>query len=187
MRRLTGIVLLAVVAASIAACGGGSRSASGAPGTPGNPLQARTPAGVTDEAPGSGAEPGYQKLVEDQSRRPVRRFSPCNLVTEPEARAIVGAPIEEPLEAPQGPTCIYRTRAGDGFITLAVQSQDIAQLKRSIRRLRRVDVSDRTAYCGIYGQPMLYLPLSRGRVLSVAARCQVARRFAVKAVPRLRA
>jgi hypothetical protein len=48
-----------------------------------------------------------------------------------------------------------------------------------------VSVADRQAYCGVHGAPMLYLPLAQGRVLSVSAQCDVAKRFASTAVPRL--
>ncbi len=82
------------------------------------------------------------------------------------ARAIL-----QPLEAPQGPTCIYRTQTGKTFISLAVQSLKFNSLKRQLDKREAVTVSDRTAYCGFYGQKMLYAPLNDGRVLSVAAPC----------------
>ena len=60
-----------------------------------------------------GGSRAIEQLVEQQSNKPAKRFTPCNLVTAPQARAIVGAPIEQPFEAPQGPTCIYRSRDGE--------------------------------------------------------------------------
>jgi hypothetical protein len=39
------------------------------------------------------------------------------------------------------------------------------ELKRQIRKPHTVDVSNRTAYCGTYGQPMLYVPISMRGVL----------------------
>ena len=50
---------------------------------------------------------------------------------------------------------------------------------------QRIAVSSRVGYCGTYGQPMLYVPLSGGRVLSIAGQCAVAKRFALKAVGNL--
>jgi len=132
-------------ALTLAACAtallGGCADDQAAPGAgrPDDPLVARTPApaagsseGRSNEAaspPESGTadlsgldeQPGYQKLVERQSRRPSGRFSPCDLVTAAQARAIIRAPVRAPFEAPQGPTCIYRTGAGDRLITVAVQ------------------------------------------------------------------
>ena len=134
---------------------------------------------------GTPKAPGYDTLLKSQTKRPTDRFSPCNLVTEVQARAILGAPILQPLEAPQGPTCIYRTQTGKTFISLAVQSMSINSLKRQLDKRQAVTVSDRTAYCGFYGQRMLYAPLSDGRVLSVAAPCPVAKQFAAKAVQSL--
>jgi hypothetical protein len=110
---------------------------------------------------------------------------PCSLVTKTQASAIIGRPIVEPLEAPQGPTCIYRTAAGKPYVTLAVQTVDFAALKKQIHNARKVSVAGASAYCGTYGRQMLYLPLSGSRVLSVAAPCRTATRFAAKAAPNL--
>ena len=68
--------------------------------------------------------------------------------------------MQVPVEAPQGPTCIYRPRTGKDLIAVAVQETDFGALRRQIKRIHRVDVGDRTAYCGSYGQPMLYVPLA---------------------------
>lgn len=134
---------------------------------------------------GSEGQPGYQELVERQSGRPRGRFTPCNLVTKSQASEIVGAHVREPLEAPQGPTCIYRSEAGKSFITVAIQTVNFAKLRPQLRQPQRVDLAGRTAYCGQYGQPMLYLPLPRGRVLTIAGPCRVARQFAATALRQL--
>jgi hypothetical protein len=182
------LIALVTAAAALTACGDASKPSP--PGSPDNPLVAKpTEETSTDRsneaAKASEDTPGYQKLVERQSSRPRTRFTPCNLVTKAQAGAILASPVQAPLQAPQGPTCIYRTRAGKSFVTIAVQSRDFGTLKRQIQRPQRVSVSDRPAYCGTYGQPMLYASLSRGRVLSVSAPCGVAKQFAMKAVQRL--
>jgi hypothetical protein len=59
------------------------------------------------------------------------------------------------------------------------------RIKPRLQQVRTVDASGRTAYCGQLGQAMLYVPLSRGRVLSVAGPCDVAQRFAATAVRRI--
>jgi hypothetical protein len=110
---------------------------------------------------------------------------PCSLVTKSQAQTILGTPIVEPLQAPQGPTCIYRSRSGGRFVTLAVQTASFARLEKQLRSARSVRVAGSTGSCGRYGRPMLYVPLARGRVLSVAAPCDVAARFAARAVARL--
>jgi hypothetical protein len=110
---------------------------------------------------------------------------PCSLVTKAQAQSIIGVPILEPLEAPQGPTCIYQSKTRKQYVTLTVQNTDFARLKAQVRKRREVAVSTRTAVCGTYGRPMLYLPLNGGRVLSVAGRCGIASRFAATAVPHL--
>lgn len=193
--RLLCLAALTVAATTLTACGG-SHSAPPAAGTPQNPLKAQAtptaesrPGARTNEASTPSAptgKVGYQELVQRQSRHPQKRFTPCNLVTAAQARAIIGAPIQAPIEAAQGPTCVYRTRDGKGLVTLAVQSIDFKKAVKPHMNLRhRVAVSSHTAYCGTFGQPMLYLPLAQGRVLSVAARCAVAKQFAIKAVRQL--
>jgi Protein of unknown function (DUF3558) len=179
------LIALVLATALLSACGGGSKSSP--PGSPDNPLVAQTPEGTVNEgaAPKAAAKPGYQSLVERQGRKPRSRFTPCNLVTKAQAQAIVGLPMGDPLEAPRGPTCVYRTQDGRSLVTLAVQSVEFSQLRRQIHDRRQVDVSNRAAFCGTLGAPVLYVALPKGRVLSVAARCNVGRRFAIAAVRRL--
>ena len=178
---------IAATAVLVAGCGGGSPSAPA--GSPDNPLvaeaQTETAAGRSNEsAPPAEEEPGFQALVERQSRKPGSRFTPC-LVSRAQARAFLGAPAAAPVEAPQGPTCIYRSEDGDAFVTVAVQALDIDRLRRELQLPRAMVVADRRAYCGRRGQAMLYVSLSRNRVLSVGAPCSVARRFATTAGARL--
>src|SRR3954453_1823394 len=118
--------LLLVATAALAGCGGGSGKP--AAGTPQNPLVAKP---SSDEEPGNtAATPNYSTLVERQTSHPQTRFTPCNLVTQSQAEAIIGRPMQRPLEAPQGPTCIYRSRHGAAYISLAVQTASYARLRR---------------------------------------------------------
>ena len=195
--RNRALVLAALASAALAVAGCGDSAPPAAPGSPERPLAAeRNPPGGAPGAAGANratepspratpAKPGYQALVKEQARRPRSRFTPCNLVTARQAQAIVGAAMREPVEAAQGPTCIYRSRNGRSFVTLAVQSLRFDAIRPRLRLRRRVTVAGRTAYCGTYGQPMLYLPLPGGRVLSVAAQCPIARRFAARAMRQL--
>jgi hypothetical protein len=193
--RLIGLLALASAAIAVTACGGASKPPP-APGSPDRPLVAQqtrlgggASSGRSNEAaatPGAQVTPGYESLVRKQSHHPRSRFTPCNLVTAAQARAIVGTPMLAPAEAAQGPTCIYRSRDGKSFVTLAVQSLNFEKkVKPHLKLSHRVAVSTRTAYCGTFGQPMLYVPLSGGRVLAVAARCGVAKQFAIRAVRQL--
>jgi hypothetical protein len=190
VRVLPVLTVIASSAVLLAGCGGDSKSA-GAPGSADNPLAAQdaetgASTGRVNESSSAEAQaPGYQKLLERQNSRPQNRFSPCNLVTAAQARDIVGGPVHAPVEAPQGPTCIYRSQAGDHFVTVAVQASAFDTLYRKLRHRERVPVGDRVAYCGTYGQPMLYLRVSAGRVLSIAAPCDVASKFADRAIQRL--
>jgi hypothetical protein len=142
---------------------------------------------ASGEPSGTGNDaPGYSTLLKRQSKHPKSRFSPCNLVTESQAQSILGAAVQQPLEAPQGPTCIYRTRTGKAFVSVAVQtSTPYEQLRRLVRKRQAVTVSGREGVCGNVGQPTLFLRLSGGRVLTIAADCEIAKQFAIRAVPAL--
>jgi Protein of unknown function (DUF3558) len=188
--QLAGILSVLGAAAALSACGGGSPPP--APGSPERPLVAQAqPAskGRSNEASqaagGQAARPGYETLLKRQTRHPRSRFTPCNLVTRQQARTIIGAPVREPIEASQGPTCVYRSQDGSSFVTLAVQSLDIDKLKPRLRLRQRVNVSRRTGICGTLGQPVLLVPVSGGQVLSVTGHCGIAARFARVAVRQL--
>ena len=189
--RALGALLAAACLATTAACGGSDPepAAKAALGSPENPVQAVQPTdeGVTSESSGKAAEPGFKSLVEQQAAKPVEkdRSNPCALVTKAQAQAILGGRLLDPVLAPQGPTCIYRDRSGQSFATLAFQAIDIAALRRQSNRVRAVEVADRRAYCGVNGAPVLYLPVGSNRVLSVNAQCEIAMRFASRAVPHL--
>lgn len=180
------LIALLVATALLAACGGSSKP-SPLPGSPQNPLVGQTEksSAASEAAPAAAAKPGYESLVESQASKPRSRFTPCNLVTKAQAQAIVGLPLREPLEAPRGPTCIYRSRDGKRLITLAVQPLDFSKLKRRIHRRQAVSVANRSAFCGTLGAPVLYVELPKRRVLSVAAGCAVGKQFAMAAVRRL--
>jgi len=189
--RLLSVLAVVSLGAVLSACGSDAASKTAPKGGPDNPLVGKlaeeTSSGRRNEAATSKdtEAPGYKKLLERQTKKPRSAFTPCNLVSPAQARSILGGPIQAPLEAPQGPTCIYRTKSGSSFVPVAVQSTDLALLKRRMRDPQRIAVSGRSAYCGVLGQPMLYADLADGRVLAIGARCKVARQFAAKAVQRI--
>jgi len=202
VRRLP--ILIALLAASVllAACGGEDKKSAPPKGSPENPVVATaTPEGSSDKkatrlneagqpedaaAGAKAAEPGYSKLLARQSAKPKERFSPCNLVSKAQAKAITGRAIEDVVEAPQGPTCIYRGKQDQaGYVTLAVQTQPFAAMKNALRRRQAVDVGAQAAYCGTSGRPVLFAQVDEHRVLSVSAPCAIAKRFAKTAIARL--
>jgi hypothetical protein len=181
MKR-NGILVAMAATALLVGCGGGA-SAPAPPGSPDNPVRAKAQPGTEGAVK---VDPNYRKLVERQTRKPQSRFTPCNLVTKRQARSIIGQPVADPIEAPLGPTCIYRSQNRKTFVTVAVPSVKFSEVKRQIRHRREpVKVGRRTAYCATVGRPTLYVPLSRGRVLSVAGPCPMATRFALTAVKQL--
>lgn len=114
------------------------------------------------------------------------QINPCTFVSKTDAQTIIGKPIAAPQEAPLGPTCIYQPTDASASVTLAVESIDFAKLRPLIRKQVRVTVAGYTAYCGDYGRPTTFVPLSRGRVLNVTAPCSVGVRLAEKALPGLK-
>jgi hypothetical protein len=168
--RIASVLALSALVVPVAACGGGS----GAPPASHGRLTPETASGRSNEAQGSGQIP---------LQRPGR---PCRLVTRTEAAAIVGARLAKPIEAPQGPTCIYKAAHGRRMFSLAVQTVPLSTLRRQLQKPSRTSVSKHPAYCVTVGQPTLYVPLSGDRVLSVQASCAVGKRFALAALRHLR-
>jgi predicted small lipoprotein YifL len=186
MKRVAQSLLAVAAVATLAACGNDRPPSP--PGSRANPLVAKTQSQKAREpgSPAATAKPGYQQLLKRQQKAgPTTRFTPCNLVTRAQAGVILGGPIRPLLEAPQGPTCIYRAEKGKDLVTVAVQQVDFKKVKGQLRQPTRLKIASRTAICGQYGQPMLYARLSSGRVLAVAASCPVAKQFASRALTRL--
>jgi hypothetical protein len=173
-----GAAVLAAAAALAAGCGSSAPEVQ-----PGSPSIGSSGAGRVNEsqsgtaqvATGGGAAANGWYGTE-------QGFAACSLVSRRQAGAILGAPVRKPFEAPQGPTCIYRPQQGKSTLTLAVQTASIKQLRQQMLRPRALRVAGRPGYCGVVGLPMLYVPLSHGRVLTVGGRCAVAQRFAATAL-----
>ena len=178
------------VAVALAGCGGGSEPAQ--PASKATPLQGRANAKGTGDhgtkpAPHEGepARGETPRVAEGLSPVQAKASAPCKLVTRAEARQIFGRSTLAPSEAPQGPTCIYRTERPGGFVTVAVQAIDFKKASAAIRDRRRVAVTGRDGVCGTLGQSQLYVSVGDGRVLTVTGPCTQAARFASKALARI--
>jgi hypothetical protein len=137
-----------------------------------SPFKARQPSGsVDDEVNASGA----------------KTLNPCTLVTREEAQTIVGKPVGNPVDAPQGPTCVYSVQGAKAPVTLAVQALHFSTVKPQSQLQDRITlaIAGHSAYCGVAGVPTLIVPLSAGRFLSVVAPCPIAASFAAKALRRI--
>lgn len=194
-RRCASTLAVVGLTATLGACGGGSDQRSpGPPGSADNPLRGRVEAGSDDDGgparPGATSEsaanvPGYRDLVSEQIPRPQSRFTPCNLVTKAQAESVIGSPIRTPVEALQGPTCLYRSSSGSVFVSVSLERISLNVLRHQMRDEKKVTVAGHDGICGTLGRQVLYVPVSAGRVLSVAAPCDLARGFAAKATPQL--
>jgi hypothetical protein len=163
------MVVLAVVVAIAAGCGGGSKSAKAVAGSTSS-VVSPTASGVA---------------TEDHPSTPPPQ-NPCTLVTQAEAEAIIGAPIETPRMQPLGPTCVYQTRDSSTFLTMAVESINFNTVKSQIQNLAPVAGLGHQAFCGTFGRPAIFVVLDATRVLNVSAPCNLAQQFATKALPRVR-
>jgi hypothetical protein len=112
---------------------------------------------------------------------------PCTLVSRSEAQAFVHGEVAKPVEAPQGPTCIYMVKGAKSFITLAVEASNFSKIAPQSQLKARVtlSVAGHTAYCGQAGERMMVVPLANGKFLTIAAECPVATQFARAALTRL--
>jgi hypothetical protein len=209
MRRGLGITLM-LAALPLAGCGG----ASAVNGTSGSTTTSSSAASTSSSAATSAAvaraqrhtsQPVGRDIVSDQGHQVYRargvgtepndevnasgakKQNPCTLVGASEAQAIVGKPVGEPTEAPQGPTCIYRPQGATSFITLAVESKDFSKIEPQSQLHGRMSltVDGHPAYCGTAGAQTLIVPLLGGKFMAVSAPCPLAASFAAKALSRL--
>ncbi len=111
---------------------------------------------------------------------------PCTLVSRADAQAILDRPIDTPVDAPLGPTCIYQSAGARSLVTVTVEAIDFANIEPHIRSRKQSEVGGRTAYCGTYGQSSVFVPLAGGRVLTITAPCAIGVRFAAEAMPRVK-
>jgi hypothetical protein len=215
MRKTTiaAIAILALASLALAGCGGSSSAGSAAPkpatvkARP-TPVESNPDIGLSSsQQPGaqqSGSSGGKSQNVDQVSSVHVQKgkatpsttsdnnvnsgaLNPCRLVSLPEARSIAGREITTRLEAPLGPTCIYKGGGAQPGVTLAVETASFTQMSHQLGKRKQVVVEGRKGYCGHLGTQMLLVPLARGQLLSVAAPCGLAQRFAVKALQRLSA
>jgi hypothetical protein len=131
--------------------------------------------------------PGHADTGQNASGVDAGHKDPCALVSRSEAQIILGTPIKSMVEAPLGPTCIYQPAGAKQFVTMAVQSIDLANIKAHIHDRRSFLVGGLTAFCGTYGSTTTFVALPNRQILTVTAPCTVGVRFAAKAVPRLAA
>lgn len=157
----------------------------GADSKPASPTGAGTgiPAGRSQTVQRARQTPGTSH--DEHSGTAGQQLNPCTLVSLSEAQTITGGTITGRIDAPLGPTCIYKTGGSKADITLAVESMSFARVAHQMRQQSPVLVRGHRAYCGKLGTEMLFAPLSGGRVLSVTAPCAIARRFATTALGRL--
>jgi hypothetical protein len=129
-------------------------------------------------------------MIDDEvSTTGAKTLDPCSLVTRTQAQAIIGKPVGQPVDAPQGPTCVYTARGFKGPITFAVVATDFSTVKpqAQLRDRMSVTVGGRPAYCGVAGSPTMVVPLTPGKFLTVVAPCPIAASLAATALDHLNA
>jgi hypothetical protein len=142
---------------------------------------------VTHSGPVKARPPQPGTIDDEINASGAKQVNPCALVSRSEAQAIVKGPVATPVDAPQGPTCLYRRKDGKGLITLALQAANFSKVppQSTLRDRVSVTVHGHTAYCGLAGVPTLIVPLANGHFLTVSAPCPIAASFAAKALARI--
>lgn len=204
VRRIACVLSPLVAVLLLAACGGSSSSSSSS-STSAHIASAKVQAAhkvapipqfvgasardvhVTHTGPVKARPPQPGTIDDEVNASGAKTLNPCTLVSRSEAQAIVGKSIGKPVDAPQGPTCIYTPKGGRGLITLAVQATDFSKVQpqSQLRNRMSVKVHGHTAYCGIAGSPTMIVPLTSGHFLVVTAPCPIAASFAAKALARI--
>lgn len=169
----------AVAVASVAVS---RRNATGI-GTPTNRTSHRVEA--QRPAPGTGGNaanddnPSSRASGADSGRPTTKGVpNPCVLVSSAQAGSFTQTSVTV-TEAPLGPTCIYQETGGaKAMVMVDVENASFSHLKPLIKHRSELTILQRAAYCGIYGAPVLYVPLGSTRLLHVAAPCGVAAKFA---------
>jgi hypothetical protein len=134
----------------------------------------------------------HTKDYEQTGGATAQTLHPCTLVSADEAQAIIGQPIARRVEAPQGPTCIYTPRTPAGSrrparqVTIGVSAMSFEKARAQLSSVFPVRIRGHGAYCGAIGNPIMFVPLSGGRVMTVSAPCPIAASLASKALSRLR-
>ena len=152
--------------------------------TKGNSIQ--RPVAGTGGATANDDNPAGKASRADTGGRPTTRGepNPCVLVSGAQAQAFTGKAVTV-KEAPLGPTCIYQESGAKTPVTIAVGRMRFSAIKPHLKKLSQLTIGGRTAYCGVYGAAITYVPLSGNRVLNVAAPCAIGTRFAAAALPKL--
>lgn len=178
---LAAIALLAVPVTAMAAFLGPDDPL----GSPGNPLQAPAMHPSVVQAAKNKGHLNEARAPETMAEEAQQSEKPCTLVTADEAAAVFGESIRAPVEAPMGPTCLYRTNAREDFVSVALPTIDGEHRQQMLHGLERVDVDGLKGYCGPAEHSNLLVPLTDDRVLTVnggGGGCEVAKAFALKAL-----
>lgn len=202
-RRIRTTVLLlaaggAAVAVPLAASGESQVTRPGIAGvirTPTAPVPAlRTAA---DRADGREAAPVLSPAAVVTAQHRVQRHGlraaagggsrPCALVSRARAQALLGTRAVTVVQAPQGPTCLFRAAAGPvrQQTTLVVQATPAGALLSHLQDRRTLTLAGHRAFCGRFGTSELYVPLDHGHVLSLSGPCAVTQGFAAAALRQL--
>ena len=202
---IVGGLLVAVLVAGItvmSGCGGSQATEAGAvatlPGGTANPLHARVPTSSRDALPLEGGSRAgthararhayYARAAkagpDNPSATPLSGVAgrPCSLVSQAEARTILGRPVATPHVAPLGPSCIYQTSDGKKMVAITLQRRDFSKLHSQVPALQKFPGLGQQAFCG---GSVLYVRVGAVEVLQVTGPCMMVSGFATQALRQL--
>jgi hypothetical protein len=190
-RLVLALVALAAVAMLVLVTVGGGGSSNAAPEHASGPGSSDQIVPSDDEVTKTGDSTeietgqfpsGHDTDEESASGTPPLR--PCELVSKVEATAILGRDVVR-AERPLGPTCVI---SGSGReVSLAITEAPMNALVGSARKVEKVTVSGRAAYCLRHEASSLVIDLGHDKILQVTGPCQAGVRFAAAALPRISA
>lgn len=120
----------------------------------------------------------------EAARAPSTAVDPCRLVSSAEASEILGDDVDATVGM-QGPTCIYAPRGKGPQMTLVVERTSLAGLRHQAATATRMPVGGDSGWCLQYGSTSVVTQLPDGSVLHVTGPCNLAARFAGRALSRI--
>ena len=112
------------------------------------------------------------------------KTNPCKLVPVGSASTILHAHVTE-IDAPLGPTCIFKLRGRKQTYTLAIEAISVSATVRKMKHVSKFKLTGHSAYCGRLGTDVLLVALPHRQALDVHAPCRAARGLASVALPHI--
>lgn len=181
------LILAAVSALALSACGGSdnqaSDSATGSASQRSSDYIVPSRDTISDDDSPSAAQYPAGEENDEVSATGAEVENPCRLVPVAEASTILGEGVRTSVGL-QGPTCIYIPKGAQPQMTVSIEETSLQSLRSHAARATRVAVGGSAGWCLGYGSTSVAVPVAEGSVLRVTGPCPMAARFAARALGR---